>query len=267
MKLLRRLRNSYTRSGLLGTIATCAHALVFYAAELTPARRRRRRRERERDAEFDRRFSVRTGGDINLVEVSVLPTRSRAFGLGYQATSEAPFAQMLRAVPADFKDFIFVDFGSGLGRALLLASEYPFQAIRGVEFSPDLHKIACDNIRSYRSQTQKCADIASVCQDAAEYQIPEQRAIFYFYNPFLEPVMARVMRNIEQSLQKNPREAYLIHYGDPKARNRVDRSPVFRLLSETRAYCVYRSVTEAASSRSPEYGKAFHTAAGTGTSF
>jgi hypothetical protein len=95
---------------------------------------------------------------------------------------------------------------------------------------------------------------------------PESRPSSIFGNHFLEPVMARVIHEIEQSLQKNPREANLIYY-NPKARRTVDRSPVFRLLSETRAYCVYRSVTEAASSRSPEYGKAFHTAAGTGTSF
>jgi hypothetical protein len=255
MKLLSKFQNSYRRSGVFGAIGICARALVFYAKELTPSQRRSRRREREREAEFDRRFGVKTGGNLNLANLTVLPTRNRPFGIGYSATSEFLFAQMISAVPADLQDFVFVDFGSGLGRVLLLASEYPFQAIRGVEFSPDLHKIACDNIRSYRSHTQKCKDIESVCQDAAEYRIPEARAVFYFYNPFLEPVMARVIHNIEQSLQKNPREAYLIYY-NPKARRTVDRSPVFRLLSETRAYCLYRSIAESLPSRSPECGKA-----------
>jgi hypothetical protein len=254
MKLLRKFQNSCRRSGLVGTIAICARSLVFYARELTPSQRRSRRREREREAEFDKRFGVKTSGNLNLVDLTVLPTRNRSFGIGYSATSEFLFAQMISAVPADLQDFIFVDFGSGLGRVLLLASEYPFQAIRGVEFSPDLHKIACDNIRSYRSPTRKCVDIESICQDAAEYRIPEARAVFYFYNPFLEPVMARVIHNIEQSLQKNPREAYLIYY-NPKARRTVDRSPVFRLLSETQVYCLYRSIVEDAPSRSPDMAK------------
>jgi hypothetical protein len=266
MKLLRKFQNSYKRSGLLGAVATSARAAAFYASELTPSQRRFRRQERESDAEFDMRFGVRTGGMISLADLLILPTRSRVFGQAYGPTPERAFTEMLSAVPRDFKDFVFIDFGSGLGRVLLLASEYPFQAIRGVEFSPDLHKIACDNIRSYRSQTQKCADIASVCQDAAEYEIPEERAVFYFYNPFLEPVMARVIQNIEQSLHRNPREAYLIYY-NPKARNTVDRSPVFRLLSEARAYCVYRSITEGAPSRIPECGAAFNTVAGKGQFF
>ena len=266
MKLLPRLQNAYRRSGFLGTLAVCARSLVFYAKELTPSGRRLRRRERDRDAEFDRRFGVKTGGMIRLADLSILPTRSRMFGQGYGPTPERAFAEMLSAIPGDFKDFVFVDFGSGLGRVLLLASEYPFRAIRGVEFSPDLHKIACDNIRSYRSQTQKCADIESICQDAADYGIPESRAVFYFYNPFLEPVMARVVLNIERSLEKNPREAYLIYY-NPKARNTVDRSPMFRLLSEGREHCVYRSISDGAPSRTPECGEAFDTVAEKGTNF
>jgi len=195
-----------------------------------------------RDAEFDRRFGVKTGGMISLADLSILPTRSRVFGQAYGPTPKRAFAEMLSAIPADFKDFVFVDFGSGLGRVLLLASEYQFRAIRGVEFSPDLHNIACDNIRSYASHTQKCKDIESICQEAEEYEIPAEKAIFYFDNPFLAPVMARVIHNIEQSLQKNPREAYLIYY-NPIARNTVDRSRMFRLLSEAREYCVYRSTT------------------------
>lgn len=243
MRLLHKIRNSYTRSGVLGMLASSARALVFYAKELTPSRRRGRQRQHQREAEFDRRFGVKTAGDIHLVDVITLPTHSRPFGLGYQATSKAAFVEMLSAVPTDLKDFVFVDFGSGLGRVLLLASEYPFRSIRGVEFSPDLHKIACDNIRSYRSDTQKCTDIASICEDAAEYKIPEERTIFYFYNPFLEPVMARVIQNIEQSLQRKSREAYLIYY-NPKERRPLDRSAVFSLIVETPAYCVYKSTID-----------------------
>lgn len=253
MKLLRKLQNSYRRSGLPGTIAVCARSLWFYAKELTPSRRRGRQRDRERQAEFDRRFGVKTGGDINLADLAILPTWSRAFGVGYAPTPELLFAQMLSAVPANFRDFVFVDFGSGMGRVLLLASEYPFRAIRGVEFSPELHSVACENIRSYRSLTQKCTDITSTCQDAAEYIIPDERALFYFYNPFMEPVMARVMQNIEHSLQRNPREAYLIYY-NPAARKVVDRSTVFRATAKSATYCVYRSLEGDPQSENPVSG-------------
>jgi hypothetical protein len=258
MRLLRKIRNSYTRSGILGMLASSARALVFYARELTPSRRQHRQRQQQREAEFDRRFGVKTAGDIHLVDVATLPARSRPFGLGYQGTSEAAFVEMLSVVPVDLRDFVFVDFGSGLGRVLLLASEYPFRSIRGVEFSPDLHKIACDNIRSYRSHTQKCTDIASICEDAAQYRIPEEQTILYFYNPFLAPVMERVVQNIEQSLLRTPREAYLIYY-NPKERHTVDRSPAFSLIVDRPTYCVYRSMLDVLRFRTDERGKGFGT--------
>lgn len=240
MKLVVRLKNAYKRSGFWGTLATCARALAFYAKEQTPARRRARQRDRERDAEFDRRFGVKTGGYIDLADLAILPTDNRLFGARYEPTSEVTFREMLSAVPAKLENFVFVDIGSGLGRVLLLASEYPFRAIRGVEFSPDLHAIATENIRRYRSDTQKCTDIASICQDATQFEIPEQQAFLYFYNPFEEPVMRQVVANIEQSLRKHPRDVYLLYY-NPKSRQIIDWSPMFRLIHEDSVFCIYCS--------------------------
>ena len=56
----------------------------------------------------------------------------------------------------DFRDFIFIDLGSGKGRALLMASDYPFRRIVGVELLPQLHRAAQDNLTKYRSETQQC---------------------------------------------------------------------------------------------------------------
>ncbi len=47
------------------------------------------------------------------------------------------------------QDFTFIDLGSGKGRVLLMASEYPFQKIIGVEFMPELHRAAQKNIAGY----------------------------------------------------------------------------------------------------------------------
>src|ERR1700682_2847233 len=249
MKVLRQIRNSISRSGLLGTIGTCARALVFYAKEQTPARRRRRERWMQSELEFDRTFGVRTAGTIGLANLAI-SSSNRQYAHGYQATSGVVLGEMLSAVPEDLSDFVFIDFGSGLGRALLIASEYPFRAIRGVEFSPELHKIAVENISSYPSSTQKCRNIESIWQDAAEFMIPDEKAVFYFYNPFLEAVMTRVVQNIEQSLNQNPRSAYIIYY-NPEARSVVDVSAAFRLIGETATYCVYRSIVGSSRPENP----------------
>jgi hypothetical protein len=92
---------------------------------------------------------------------------------------------MIARVPADLERFVFVDFGSGLGKVLLLASVYPFRSVIGVEFSPELHRLACENIRRYASGTQQCNKLFSVCQDAAEFRLPPEpfRAVTYCLDP------------------------------------------------------------------------------------
>jgi len=45
----------------------------------------------------------------------------------------------MQAMPIDLSKFTFIDLGAGKGRALLMASDYLFQKIIGVEFMPELH--------------------------------------------------------------------------------------------------------------------------------
>lgn len=47
---------------------------------------------------------------------------------------------------------VFLDYGSGKGRALIMAAQYPFRRILGVEFSPQLSLIASQNIEWPRRQ-------------------------------------------------------------------------------------------------------------------
>ena len=90
----------------------------------------------------------------------------------YFATEPWLFEQIMQAIPADFSQFTFVDLGSGKGRVLLMASDYPFQRIVGVEFMADLHRVAQKNITSYSSDHQRCRQIQAVCADARDFQFP-----------------------------------------------------------------------------------------------
>src|SRR5262249_49389795 len=82
------------------------------------------------------------------------------------------------------------------GRALLLASHYPFAEILGLEFAESLHRTAEKNIATYRDRRQKCTKIQSICIDAAEYPVPSTNLVAYFFNPFDEAVFARVLDNM-----------------------------------------------------------------------
>jgi SAM-dependent methyltransferase len=121
------------------------------------------------------------------------------------------FETLMKLLQIWWEDFIFVDFGSGKGRALLLASEYPFRRIIGVEFARELHAAAQVNIARYQSATQRCCAIEVHCQDATEFALPPEPTVFYFYNPFDATVMKKVLANIRASLEAHPRPVFILY--------------------------------------------------------
>lgn len=96
---------------------------------------------------------------------------------------------------------------------MLVASEFPFDVICGVEFSQDLHAIAQENIRRYRNPKQVCRDIKSVYGDAIEFAPAELSTLHIFYSPFRQNVMQSVCKNIASSLSHLPRESMILFYG------------------------------------------------------
>jgi hypothetical protein len=163
------------------------------------------------DGRFDRKHGTRTGGVIELDKLDI-QSGNVAQGIYYEATPAAIFQQMLRSVKVDYSDFTYCDLGSGLGRTLLLASDYPFQAIIGVEFSEALNRQAQENIRTYRSSRQRCRNLESKCLDAADFPYPSRNLVVFMYNPFKADLMGRVLANLKRSLVDSPRKALLLYY-------------------------------------------------------
>jgi hypothetical protein len=148
------------------------------------------------------------------------------------------FVDILRKLPIRHNEFIFFDLGSGKGGALLLASQFPFKEVIGVELSPSLHRIDCRNIQIYRDDSQQCRRIRCVYEDAASYRIPPEKAVFYLFNPFGRTIMQVVLANIEESLKRVPREIY-VAYLKPQRRDLFDHSTVLRAINDTDRYVIY----------------------------
>jgi SAM-dependent methyltransferase len=109
------------------------------------------------------------------------------------------------------QDFTFIDLGSGKGRVLLMASEYPFRKIIGVEFMPELHRAAQKNIANYSNARQRCSQIESVCMDVRDFRFPLDPLMVYLFNPFSEATFARVLENLRLSVEQSPRPVYLAY--------------------------------------------------------
>ncbi len=86
------------------------------------------------------------------------------------------------------------------------------------------------NIEQYRRCSNNSAAISIDQRDACTYDIPNQPAVLFLYNPFNESVMRNFVANVERSLSQHPRESYVIYH--VPLRNKVwDGSPIFSKLA------------------------------------
>jgi SAM-dependent methyltransferase len=171
-----------------------------------------RRRLRYGDADYDWEHRVNTTS-------GAVGWRDRLLGVfhsPYQPTEAGLFHEMmaeLKTQPGfDFRDFTFIDLGSGKGRTLLMAADYPFRRIVGVELLPALHRIAEENLRQYRSEAQRCFTVEAICADATSFCFPGERLVVYLFNPFPEAGLRRVVANLELSLREDPRAVYVLYH-------------------------------------------------------
>src|SRR5271155_1080663 len=134
----------------MGASSQLISKLWEFALESTPSRRR----QRYGDMEYDWEHRVNTTS-------GTVGWRARLLGLfhsPYQPTDPALFHEMMASLSTfiAFDTFTFIDIGSGKGRTLLMASEYPFRKIVGVELIQELHRAAAENLRAYQTPTQRC---------------------------------------------------------------------------------------------------------------
>ena len=129
----------------------------------------------------------------------------------YVPTPDGLLQEAIDGLDINFEDFAFVDFGSGKGRVLLMASEFSFKQIIGVEFSSELHVIAQRNIASFKSASQKCRNIVPVCMDFTDFELPTVPLVTFLYNPASEEIIRSVARNIKDSMSEHPRKLWIVY--------------------------------------------------------
>ncbi len=147
-------------------------------------------------SDFDRRHGVQTDsdrGETTPLRTLRIPSANWIQGEDYSPVDPERFRAALSALRVPLDDYTFVDFGSGKGRAVLLASEYSFRELVGIDFSPELTSIAERNWSVYQSPKRRCATARFVCQDFMNYEIPDSPSVLYFYHPCGEALLKKVV--------------------------------------------------------------------------
>jgi len=165
---------------------------------------------------FEFYFDLRHGTDTtSVVEVDDLDIANadKRNVYKYQASNYYILRKLLNSLKMDFSSSVLVDFGSGKGRVLLVALEYGFKRLIGVEISQVLCNIFEDNLRIYRGNKNKYkgTEVEIINMDASKYQIPYDADIFCFYNPFGRDIFEKVIENINESLKLHKRSIYILY--------------------------------------------------------
>lgn len=189
---------------------------------------------------WDLIHGVDTCGDIPLTDLN-FDSKHKTPGLEYQSHHPAIIRAGLKLLNIRHQDYTFVDFGCGKGRVLLVASEFPFRKIIGIEFAPQLAESARQNLKTYRARNRKCFEMEAITGDATEYELPPEPQVLYFYSPFERSIMDEVIDKIEVSLQRSPRELLVLFSGILPRRNATfGARPQYERLRRERYIDLYR---------------------------
>ncbi len=204
------------------------------------------------DRKFDALFFARTAPVAYLRQLHV-NSINRLSGSDYKATPTHVFAWAMAAIDDDLRNFTFIDYGAGRGRVLMLASEYEFKRVIGIEFAAELHDDAIMNIQQFPRSRMNCRDVECILDDVVRFTPPEEPSVYFFFNPFGPAIFRDAIDKIVQSYRAHPRRLYLMLV-DPVLADIVEASGIFRPLplpprERTRAnlfspyrVAVYRSV-------------------------
>jgi SAM-dependent methyltransferase len=186
---------------------------------------------------FDSTRGVKTTALIGVPPPSQVVGEIRDSNM-YGAVRVANARAGLRDLPV--RDYTFIDMGSGLGRVLFVAAEYPFRRVVGVEFATGLHRQALDNIARYRHGKSRCGSIESVLANAAEYEFPDEKLVIFMFNPFGPEILSRMLANLERSLRRCPRHVVVLMLW-PEHSAVVAGMASMREYRRTRRYHIYQT--------------------------
>ena len=180
---------------------------------------------------FDLEYGVRTSG---LVAGRHLLAGSRhdRYATAYYAIAPSVLEGILirwrRLNPvAQIDEFTFIDVGAGMGRALLLASEYPFRAVIGIELNPTLARTGRKNMTLWRAAGHAHAPMRMLCRDVTEFDLPSGPCVAFLFNPFGKPVMQRMLKRWSRTLSRQSGELDIL-YVNNEQESVLEKQPGFK---------------------------------------
>lgn len=184
---------------------------------------------------FDKRYGIKTSGFLpgSVLRLADSDKKNTAH-IGYLGVQPSIIRRALNLLP-QHNNATFVDLGCGKGRALAVASEFPFRSVIGVELSPELVRVARKNAQVMAQNVPEQASITVVKSNALDYALPGGDLVIFLYNPFGEHLIRELLVKIETALLQDV--SVWVLYINPVWGHFFDASPVLsRIYAESVPY-------------------------------
>jgi SAM-dependent methyltransferase len=178
----------------------------------------------------ERRLGIRSAGFISLRDLGF-----RDDCYSYEPITYGSVFTALEALKLRPGTEVFIDYGCGMGRALIAAATYPFKRVMGVELSEELSEIARAN--AARSAPRlRCSTIEVVTTDATAFVPPDDVTVVLLNNPFSEELVRQVLAHLLASLERAPRPLTVLFRFPEWATDSLEGHPAFRFRAEQRTF-------------------------------
>ncbi|HID81418.1 MAG TPA: class I SAM-dependent methyltransferase [Chromatiales bacterium] len=129
---------------------------------------------------------------------------------GYEPVDYLCFDIIMDHIDVIPNESVFLDYGCGKGRAVILAALYPFKKVIGVELSPVMSAVARQHVHG-ASKNLTAQEVEIVTTDARTFSVPDDVTHIFMFNPFLGEVLKGVLNQIQASLHRKERRLTIMY--------------------------------------------------------
>lgn len=173
---------------------------------------------------FDIAHGVDTSGFVSAGDCSA--DQALAANISPYVGSQPSIIRAVLATLPEPESYAFVDIGCGKGRPLIVASEFPYRRVLGVDLSPELAVVARANAAAISARYPDRSAIDIQVGDACAVRAPADRVVYYMYHAFNRSLVDALIANVERQIVDGLDHVFFVYY-DPVHSAAFDASPHF----------------------------------------